>query len=54
MYTIRTWYSQQGDEHDYGQVSGAVAVGFMEEVPGEKVITSGYDSFSDNEVLILQ
>ena len=34
VYTIRTWYSQQGDEHDYGQVSGAVAVGFMEEVPG--------------------
>ena len=34
VYTIRTWYSQQGNEHDYGQVSGAVAVGFMEEVPG--------------------
>ena len=34
VYTIRTWYSQHGDEHDYGQVSGAVAVGFMEEVPG--------------------
>ena len=34
VYTIRTWYSQQGDEHDYGQVSGAVAVSFMEEVPG--------------------
>lgn len=34
VYTIRTWYSQQGDEHDYGKVSGAVAVGFMEEVPG--------------------
>lgn len=34
VYTIRTWYSQQGDEHDYGQVSGAVALGFMEEVPG--------------------
>ena len=34
VYTIRTWYTQQGDEHDYGQVSGAVAVGFMEEVPG--------------------
>ena len=34
VYTIRTWYSQQGDEHDYGQVSGAVAVGFMEDVPG--------------------
>ena len=34
VYTIRTWYSHQGDENDYGQVSGAVAVGFMEEVPG--------------------
>ena len=34
VYTIRTWYSQHGDEHDYGQVSGGVAVGFMEEVPG--------------------
>ena len=34
VYTINTWYSQNGDENDYGQVSGAVAVGFMEEVPG--------------------
>ena len=34
VYTIRTWYSQHGDELDYGQVSGAVSVGFMEEVPG--------------------
>ena len=34
VYTIRTWYSQHGDEKDYGQVSGGVAVGFMEEVPG--------------------
>ncbi len=34
VYTINTWISQQGDEKDYGQVSGAVAVGFMEEVPG--------------------
>ena len=33
-YTINTWFSMQGDENDYGQVSGAVAVGFMEEVPG--------------------
>lgn len=39
VYTIRTWYSQQGDEHDYGQVSGAVSVGFMEEVPGVEVGT---------------
>ena len=34
VYSIYTWYSQNGDESDYGQVSGAVAVGFMEEVPG--------------------
>ena len=34
VYTIRNYYSQHGDENDYGQVSGAVPVGFMEEVPG--------------------
>lgn len=34
VYTINTWYSQQGEEKDYGQISGGVAVGFMEEVPG--------------------
>ena len=39
VYTINTWYSQNGDEHDYGQVSGAVSVGFMEEVPGVEVGT---------------
>lgn len=39
VYTIRNRYSQNGDEHDYGQVSGAVSVGFMEEVPGIEVGT---------------
>ena len=39
VYTINTWYSQNGDEADYGQVSGAVAVGFMQEVPGVEVGT---------------
>jgi ABC-type transport system, involved in lipoprotein release, permease component len=39
VYTINTLYSQHGDEGDYGQVSGAVAVGFMEEVPGVEVGT---------------
>ncbi len=34
VYSIRTWISQSGDEKDYGQVSGAVSVGFMNEVPG--------------------
>lgn len=39
VYTIRNYYSQHGDDHDYGQVSGAVPVGFMEEVPGIEVGT---------------
>ena len=39
VYCIRTWYSLHGDEHDYRQVSGAVSVGFMEEVPGVEVGT---------------
>ena len=34
VYSISTWITMQGSEKDYGQVSGAVAVGFMEEVPG--------------------
>jgi len=34
VYRIQTWFSQHGDERDFEQVSGAVAVGFMEEVPG--------------------
>ena len=39
IYSIQTWYSMNGEEHDYGQVSGAVAVGFMDEVPGVEVGT---------------
>ncbi len=39
VYKINTWYSQNGGEHDYEQVSGAVAMGFMEEVPGVEVGT---------------
>ena len=39
VYTINTWISMQGEEKDYYQVSGAVAVGFMEEVPGVEVGT---------------
>ena len=39
VYTINTWFSQHGDENDFGQVSGAVAVGFMQEVPGVEVGT---------------
>ena len=39
VYNINTWISMQGSEKDYGQVSGAVSVGFMEEVPGVEVGT---------------
>ena len=39
VYRIYTWYSQHGDEDEYSQVSGGVAVGFMEEVPGVEVGT---------------
>ena len=47
VYSIYTWYSQNGDENDYGQVSGAVAVGFMEEVPGVEVGTRTTYVFND-------
>ncbi len=48
-YQIMTWYSQQGQEKDYDQVSGAVAVGFMTDVPGVEYgtrITPAFDSDS--------
>jgi len=54
VYSIYTWYSQNGDENDYGQVSGAVAVGFMEEVPGVEAGTRttyvfNGDTFQDED-----
>ena len=48
VYTINTWYSQHGDEKDYEQVSGAVAVGFMEEVPGVECGTRTTYVFNGN------
>ncbi len=39
IYKIRTLYTQQGEEHDYGQVPGAVAPGFKQYVPGVKTAT---------------
>ena len=39
VYIINTWYTMNGDEKEYGQVSGGVAVGFMNEVPGVEVGT---------------
>lgn len=39
IYLIRTGYNQQGHEHDYNQVSGAVAPGFRQYVPGVEYAT---------------
>jgi len=51
VYSIRTWYSLNGDDKDYGQVSGAVAVGFMEEVPGVEAGTRTTYVFDGNTYL---
>lgn len=34
IYQIRTFYTQQGESHEYDNVSGAVAPGFKQHVPG--------------------
>ena len=39
IYQIRTWYSMQGEEDEYNQISGAVAPGFREHVPGVETAT---------------
>ena len=39
IYQIRTLYKQQGEEHNYEQVSGAVAPGFKQYVPGVETAT---------------
>ena len=51
VYSIRTWYSQHGDEKDYGQVSGGVAVGFMEEIPGVEAGTRTTSVFNRDSYL---
>ena len=51
VYTINTWYSHQGEEKDYGQVSGGVAVGFMDEVPVVEVGTRTTYVFNGNTYL---
>ena len=39
IYKIRTLYNQQGEESEYDNVSGAVAPGFKEHVPGIETAT---------------
>ncbi|MBE6230079.1 MAG: FtsX-like permease family protein [Bacteroidales bacterium] len=39
IYQIRTIYTQHGEDEDYPQISGAIAPGFREHVPGVEVAT---------------
>ena len=48
VYSIWTWYSQHGEEAEGRGVSGAIAVGFMNEVPGVELGTRTTTPF-DNE-----
>lgn len=58
IYLIRTGYSQQGHEIDYDQVSGAVAPGFRQYVPGVEYATrttflTDSDRFTDEDGNVL-
>ena len=39
IYQIRTMYTQHGEDRDFPQISGAIAPGFKEHVPGVEVAT---------------
>ena len=39
IYQIRTVYTQHGEDRDFTQISGAIAPGFKEHVPGVEVAT---------------
>ena len=51
IYCIKTNYEQQGETHDYPQVSGAVAPGFKDEVPGVEEATRITFYFSNDRYL---
>ena len=51
VFSIRTWYSLHGDEMDYNQVSGAIAVGFMQEIPGVEAGTRTTTVFNSDSYL---
>ena len=51
VYTIRTGYSQQGESHEYDQVSGATAPGFKAEVPGVETATRTTFVFNEDTYL---
>ena len=51
VYIIKTGYRQQGESHDYGQVSGATAPGFKAEVPGVESATRTTFVFNEDTYL---
>ena len=59
IYQIRTLYNQQGEETEFDNVSGAVAPGFREYVPGVKTATRwtfifNSDRFTDEEKNVIK
>ena len=51
IYRIRSNYTQNGEDNDFPQVSGGVAVGFMREVPGVEYGTRMTFVFNGNTFL---
>lgn len=52
IYKICTGYQQQGESSNFGQVSGAVAPGFKEEIPGVTEATRITNIFSKSNFVI--
>ncbi len=52
IYKIRTGYARQGEDKDFGQVSGAVAPGFRAEVPGVLEATRFSGVFNSDNFII--
>ncbi len=51
IYQIRTIYTQHGEDKDYPQISGAIAPGFREHVPGVEVATRWTFIFNSNKFI---
>ncbi len=51
IYQIRTVYTQHGEDRDYPQISGAIAPGFKEHVPGVEVATRWTFIFNSNKFI---
>ena len=51
IYQIRTIYTQHGEDEDYPPISGAIAPGFREHVPGVEVATRWTFIFNSNKFI---